>query len=294
MRLLILGLDALDPILVEKWNMDWFKQRVYGRHYVGFLKKLYTPIVWGCFATGKNVEELGYNLDYIHEKRNRKLFGFLYPLYVIRKKLLPNKNLGIRNLLIKLGILKEIAYTPNMPEIMRHESFIEVLISKGYRVYAHEVPGYNEEHNEYYRTSLAKAVEQPFNERKKLVEEALEDTRKRVEKGLKYVIDGYDLVFVYSPLPDIAFHVVLKPTLRMKLWLREVHYKLYNTVKPLLDAAYSNGYAVLIVSDHGFDIEKYYHSDYGFWSLNINPPSWWKIRSILDFKNNILRLVTEV
>jgi len=294
LRLLIVGLDALDPLLVEKWNMDWFKQRVYGRHYVGFLKKLYTPIVWGCFATGKNVEELGYNLDYIHEKRNRKLFGFLYPLYVIRKKLLPNKNLGIRNLLIKLGILKEIAYTPNMPEIMRHESFIEVLISKGYRVYAHEVPGYNEERNEYYRTALGKIIDQPFDVRRSIVEEALEETRERFEKGLKYVNEGYDLVFVYSPLPDLAFHTVTKPTLKMKLWLREVHYKLYLTAKYLLDAAYSNGYAVLIVSDHGFDIEKYDHSDYGFWSLNIEPPSWWKIRSILDFKNNILRLVTEV
>ena len=293
MQLLIVGLDALDPDLVEKWNMDWFKQRVYGRHYVGFLKELYTPIAWSCFTTGKNVEKLGYDLDYIQEERSRKLWGILYSLYLIRKKLLPNKKLGIRNLLIKLGLINTV-YTPNMPKTMKSSSFIEILASKGYRVYAHEVPGYNEEHNEYYRTSLAKAVEQPFNERKKLVEEALEDTRRRVEKGLKYVIDGYDLVFVYSPLPDIAFHVVLKPTLRMKLWLREVHYKLYNTVKPLLDVAYSNGYAVLIVSDHGFDVENYNHSDYGFWSLNINPPRWWKIRSVLDFKNNILRLVTEV
>jgi len=184
-------------------------------------------------------------------------------------------------------------YTPNMPETMRRESFIEALTSKGYRVYAHEVPGYNEERNEYYRTALGKIISQPFDARKRIVEEALEETRERFEEGLKRVNEGYDMVFVYSPLLDLAFHIVIKPTLKMKLWLRGVHYKLYLAAKPLLDAAYSNGYAVLIVSDHGFDVEKYNHSDYGFWSLNINPPEWWEIKSILDFKDNVLRLVTE-
>lgn len=209
---------------------------------------------------------------------------------MIRKKLIKRK-LGIRKFLIRLGLLNKV-YTPNMPDRLKTSSFIDELASRGYRVYAYEVPGYNEENNEYFRTALAKMLNQTFDERKKIIEEALEETRKRVNKGLKYVHRGYDLVFVYSPLPDLAFHAVFKPSPGMLAWLWSIHYRLYSIIKPLLDTAYENKYAVLIVSDHGFDLKKYYHSDYGFWSLNIEP-RWWSINSILDFKENILKLVME-
>lgn len=66
--MLILGLDGLDPDLVERWRLRWFMQKSYGRHYVGFLKTKYTPIAWACFVTGKNVEEQGYDINYIHEE----------------------------------------------------------------------------------------------------------------------------------------------------------------------------------------------------------------------------------
>ena len=76
LRLVILGLDGLDPHLVDRWEMDWFKQKVWGRHYVGFLKKLYTPIVWGCFLTGLNVGRL--------KKPMQGVFKTLLLLYSVR------------------------------------------------------------------------------------------------------------------------------------------------------------------------------------------------------------------
>ena len=85
--------------------------------------------------------------------------------------------------------------------------------------------------------------------------------------------------------------MAVKPSLRARVWLRAIHYSLYRVVRKLLDLAEERGYAVLIASDHSFDLENHYHSEYGFWSLNMEPPSWWRIHSILDFKENILKLV---
>lgn len=295
MRLLIIGLDALDPDLVERWGMDWFKQKTYGRHYVGFFKQLFTPIIWGSFLTGLNVEKHGYDRENLDEKIVKEAYRsrILYILYLLRKRLAPAKDLGLRKLLMKLGLFNGYQGAI-MPEHLLKRTFIEELRAAGYRVVAFDVPGYNESRNAVFRASIPELLSKPFDERKKIAELALLDTRARVLKAVKAVEMGYDVVFVYSPLPDIAFHIVTKPSLKAKLWLRTLHYRLYKSTEKLLALAERKGYAILVVSDHGFDLENYYHSDYGFWSLNINPPRWWEIKSVLDFKNNILKLVTEV
>jgi len=251
LRLVILGLDGLDPHLVDRWEMDWFKQKVWGRHYVGFLKKLYTPIVWGCFLTGLNVEKLGYDLKSLRIKRTAEAFRnkLLRKAFLLRAKI-PIAKLGIRRLLVKL---RQVEPYPKaiMPAHLLKRTFLEELKSNGLKTFAVEVPGYNEVRNEYYRTKHMKLVSAPFRERANLVREALEDTQLRADEAIKYVEQDYDVVFVYTPLPDIAFHCAIKPTLRVKLWLREVQYSLYNTFNELLNLASEKGYAVLMVSDHG-------------------------------------------
>lgn len=293
-KLLIVGLDGLDPDLVNKWNMNWFKQKSHGRHYVGFFKHIYTPIVWGAFVTGRNVEKEGYNLGFIEEERARKLYGFLYPLYKLRKKLIKRK-LGIRKLLLRLGFFGDSVYTPNMPGDMKKYSFVEELMRRGYKVSVVEVPGYNETRNEYYRSQLAILFKKPFSERKWLAEEAMDDSRKRFHEADKYVLQDYDLVFVYSPLPDIAFHLAPFPKTREILWLRRIHFDLYYStgLKELVEDGVKRDYVVLLVSDHGFDTKNYDHSKYGFWSLSIPKPRFWRIKTILDFRDSIIRLVEE-
>lgn len=293
MKLVILGLDGLDPDLVERWDMSWFKQKAWSRHYVGLLRKLYTPIIWSCFLTGLNVEEHGYSLSELREKRSREAFRskLLYILYPLRRKI-PVRELGLRKLLTRLGLVN--SYPPSiMPSYLLEKTFIEELRARGYSVIAVEVPGYNESKNEYYRTNMGRLVSVSFTEKAGLVEEAIRDVEERICETLGYIEEGYDLVFTYTPLPDIAFHMVVKPTLKNKLWLRTIHYRLYKIVKPLISTAVKRGYAVLIVSDHGFDLKEHYHSQYGFWSLSVSPPEWWSINTILDFKENIVRIVED-
>ena len=289
MKLLILGLDGLDPHIVERWNLNIFKQAVWGKHFVGFLSKLYTPIVWGCFLTGLNVEEQEFSIDYIAEERTKRMFKFklLYHLHKVRKKILPLKNLGLRELLVKLKMVK-LDVPVVMPQELIARTFIEILKRQGFRVAAIEVPAYNETKNEYYRSLVATSISKPFDVRKQIVEEALDDTRARIEQGLNYIAQDYDMVFVYSPLPDIAFHIAYKPNLQIKIWLKTVHDELGGIVKPLLREAMRRGYVVLIVSDHGFDIGKYDHSKYGFWSLSQNI-AWFRPQKIVDFYNLIMK-----
>ena len=291
MKLLIVGLDGLDPDLVGRWEMGWFQQKTWGRHYVGFLSILNTAVIWSCFLTGLNVEKLGYDFrSAVYKKYEDGFrFGVLRTLYRLKRKLAIGR-LGLRRLMVSLGLFNPVSGY-RMPEHLLEKSFLEELKAKGYRVAAIEVPGYNESKNEYYRSSVAKLVAAPFSERLKLIDEAMKDVEERAHKVMKHVREGYELVMVYSPLPDIAFHLTPKPRISARLWLRTLHYRLYKTVEPLLKLAEKEGYATLIVSDHGFDLSKYDHSSYGFWSLSVEAPTWWNICTVLDFKKNILKLV---
>jgi len=235
LRLVILELDGLDPHLVDRWEMGWFKQKVWGEHYVDFLKHLY-PDFMGGFLTGLNVEKFGYDMESLREKREAEVFKNI-PLrktLIIRRKI-HIANLGIRNLLIRL---KFINYGKAvMPMYLLKRTFLEELKFKGFKVVAIEVPGYNETINEYYHSKINDLIAAPFQKKVELVEEALEDTRERIQKANKYLERDYEVVFLYTPLPDLAFHFAAKPKLKIKLWLREIHFSLYNAVKELLSLA---------------------------------------------------------
>jgi len=292
MRLLILGLDGLDYDLVEKWRLDFYKQRSYGKHYVGLLKKLYTPIIWGCFLTGLNVEEHGYSFHEVVKKRGKDAFKnqILSKLYSIRTRI-PIRNLRMRKILIKLKLLNPYQGCI-MSEKLLNKTFLRFLKELKYKVATVEVPSYDEKMNEYYRSTCKLLLSASLDEKKAYVDNILEETSRRVIKTMNYVNMEYDLVFMYSPLPDIAFHLAVKPTLRIKVWLKSVHECLQRILRPLIKKAKNRNYTILIVSDHGFDLNKYYHSEHGFWSLSIKPPCWWNIETILDFKENIIKMVT--
>lgn len=156
MKLLIIGLDGLDYDLVMRWGLKQYLQKYHGKHYVGFACNLYTPILWGMFLTGINVEKHGYSLKELRDKWKQDIwkYSFLRKLYLIRKKLLPMKKLSIRPLLVKLGLVRP--YPPSiLPKHLLEQTFTLELKRKGLKVYAIEVPGFNEEENEKYRT-LAK------------------------------------------------------------------------------------------------------------------------------------------
>ena len=292
MKLLVLGLDGLDPELVDKWNLHFFKQCAWGRHYVGFFRTRFTPIIWGSMITGLNVEERGYDIEHINSYRSRAMFrnSILRHLYEFRKRFLPKRELGLRFFLKRLGLVRYAA-SPSMPKELRDRSVFVELEKRGLRTVAIEVPGFNERRNEYFRFKISLLHERKSSreEFEKLIAEALLETARRVREGARYVREGYHLVFVYSPLPDIAFHAFPYPRLCDRLYLRKIHIELWRVVEPLVRFARERGYATMILSDHGFDMENYDHSSHGFWSLSVKPSTC--ITTALDLKNLMLEII---
>ena len=288
MKLLIIGLDALDYNLIERWDLEFYKQKYYDKHYVGFIEPLHTPVIWSCFLTGIDVSKSDYSFKKCVQKRSKDALNpLLRPLYDLRLRLI-RRPIGIRKILIKLRLAKR--YTPeNMPEKLLEKTFIEELRAKRFSVSAIEVPGYNEDRNAYYRPLVWKGVGVTLKEKETFLEEIMKECERRVEDGMRYIDEGIDLVFVYLPMPDLAHHMLFKG-LRERLRLYKVYKELAELIRPLI--VDSEGYIKLIVSDHGFDIKRYSHSDYGFWSLSIKPPDWWRIETILDFKENIIKMIT--
>jgi len=176
-----------------------------------------------------------------------------------------------------------------MPSHLIKQTFLEKLRLSGFRVIAIEVPGYNEKLNEKYRSIVKNYISKSISEKMEFVKEILQDCEERIERGKDYVSQGYDLVFVYLSMPDIAEHLFYKG-IKDRIYLYSIHKKLEKLISPLLNMANENNYVSLIVSDHGFDFENYYHSDYGFYSLSKNI-MWFKPRGITDFRNLIIRLI---
>jgi len=82
-KVLILGLDALEYDLVEKWNLKNLKQEEYGKTELPIKKEdgyLYpepaTVIIWPCFITGMPPKKMGIQTVKIYP------FNILYKFYL--------------------------------------------------------------------------------------------------------------------------------------------------------------------------------------------------------------------
>jgi len=278
---LILAYDGLEVSLVERWNFENLMQKCYGVHYVGFLSRLYTPIIWSCFLTGRNVEEHGYDIEGLKRKRaSDALHPLLRPLYRLRR-CLPARKLGLRRLLVRLGLARH-SPPSRMPGNLARTTFLEILRRRGLRCHAIEVPGYNEERNEFFRGAL----DRRDIDGRRLVELALRESERRVKLAMRLLDEDVDVLMLYLFVPDIIHHLdrgSIHDTLRLHR-----AYWLCDRWTAQLKEHMGDG-VCLIVSDHGFSRKTGYHTEYGFWSLNIDPP--FKPRTVLDFHKLVLKLV---
>jgi len=271
---------------VARWGLEELTQSYWGRHYVGFLRTLYTPIVWSCFLTGLNVEEMGYDLQGLRDIRSAEaLHPVLRPFYALRKRL-PVRELGVRKLLARAGLAKPVAPS-HMPRELRRRTFLEVLRARGLRVEAIEVPGYNEgTSNESFRSRWKDYALAPLREKLTMYEECLGECERRLARARELLAEEPDLLMVYLPVPDIPHHIFFKG-LKEAALLHNAYWRCARWVEELKAAG--PGYTCLIVSDHGFDRARKDHTRYGFWSLNTPPP--FRPRKVTDFFRLIMALM---
>ncbi len=284
MKVFVIGLDCLEYEDVLSWKLDNLMQRYYGRYDVKPAVKegnpLYTPLIWASFLTGNP----SYRYGFSSESLGRRTWGKFYLLYKIRR-MIPIRNLHLRRVAINLRIKNLDCGMERMPEEARRDTFLQIAESKGYRVWAKEIPSYNDDLIARYRMSIGLVYNRPLEEKLEALGRVFSDVERLWREALLALPD-HDLVMFYSPLPDFAHHMF--PTKKMKHRLRM--YDVYKRLNEMVSSAPDDA-AKLIVSDHGFDSGKFTHSDYGFWSSNVPLPR--EPKTVLDFKSIVLDLLEE-
>ena len=281
MKTLIICLDGLELNYVLKWNLKGLLQKNYGTHDVSMIERIYTPLIWSAFLTGQNPQEIGYTMEYIEKQRINAYPSILRTFALLRKRFLPKKNLNLRRLAMKLGIY-DMKKT-NMPTNIRKQTFVSKLRDEGYNVYIEEFPSYNEFEKELFaRIDPGLYLRRSFDERFRRVKESWDFTIKRWIRVL-HVIPTHDLILFYTNFPDSAHHVLFKE--EELIFVKDFYLKLENL--PFLKDL--KNIVKLIVSDHGFIHNEHTHSNYGFWSSNINLP--YEPKTVFDFHDLIIKLV---
>jgi len=299
MKVLILGLDGLDGVLVERWGIKEYMQLYHGSHDVTVAVKpgepLYTPLIWAAFLLGKPAYHYGFTFSRIDMEKQKAAYGILSPLYVIRLKLFGRRKLGIRRLLAKLGIYNvkkavEKAYEIEvLPKEAMGDVLTEVAKGLGFKVWVKEFPGLGDPKYAEVRVTFSHYLDLPLKDRLRKLDEIYEYSINMLRESVNALRD-HDLVLYYTALPDEANHMLYRPrNLKLMTLLATYYKKLAKQISSFTSGLTNT--AVLIVSDHGYDPSKHEHSEVGFWGLNIKPP--YTPRTILDFKELILMLLKQ-
>jgi len=266
MKVFILALDALEYDFVEKWDLKYLKQKVYGRIELGerynpsWGDEPYTPIVFHSFISGlppekhkiESVATYGRTLDFL-----RKLMKFI-----------PNK----RKIARILGITPK-ALTR---EHYEHKTiFDEVSPSL-----AIDVPTYNLEIKDW-RMDWKAINKQTIN----TIWAAYQRRKRRILDALKNK-HKWKLCMAYIRIADLLGHIyITKKTLKLMNCYLELN-SLAGNIQKLLP----KNSILLIMSDHGMepsaDGVTGRHSKHAFWSLNIDTD--WRPKDITDFYPKII------
>ncbi len=293
-----MALDGLEANLVKKWNLKGLMQRDWGIHDVYSIVKeegkIYTPIVWGAFLLGQSPLCEGFTYKEMFKKRMKTGYGVLYPLYVLRTKLLGRKKLGLRKVLIKIGLFnmerikRQTADIEKLPDTLRKRTIIEEAKRLGYQVWIKEFPSFNEDKVAQFRAYMSIYFSKDIQTRLKHLEKVYSFTLDLFKEAVEALKDN-DLVLFYSPIIDYANHMLYRPkSLKLMFHLATFYKRINNLVEKTFEQL-SGKEVILVVSDHGYDPVKHVHSKYGFWSSNIVLDT--KPKSITDFKNIILKLL---
>ena len=200
----------------------------------------------------------------------------------------------MREFLIKLGIFnldkvrkksKELELLP--PNLIK-KTFIEEAKRENYKVYVKEFPGYNDSLFAEARAYLSLYFSKNLNLRLKKIEEIYAVSRQLFDEVLNNIEDN-DLILYYTPLIDLANHMLYRPKkLKLMILLKKYYLRIDETIRELIENWDDKAF-ILILSDHGYDPSIHDHSSYGFWSSNIKIKP--EPQTILDFKKIIMNFL---
>lgn len=271
MKILIIGIDALEYSLVEKYNLKNLMQTNCCKIKVPINKELNkptTPSVWASFLAGKTI-----NRRFAYENRFLKLVDFLFKL----KKKFISKSFGFGSLTINIFKSFNQPVIKTFPKL-KAKTFLEKTNSD----YCN-IPFYD--YSEEYKKIVA-LLNQTFIENKLTREqlkrkllEIFENDKERIIKKLKN--SKPELFFCYFHFLDLIQHSFFDNP----YFIKECYKKANIFVAKLKKLSKAN--LTVIISDHGQ--KNGIHTDYGFCSMNKNIKIPEKIEDFHDFFINHLK-----
>jgi len=292
MKVLILGIDALEYNLVEEWDLKNLKQKEYGKIKVPITKNLKEPateIVWPCFITGEEPEKMGYVNTILYRQPFKWFFeniytninskqGDIHPETILDKRTKKRELLDILSSFFKkVGF----SYHPTRSNIKAPTIF-----NYNNKKIAHfHIPVYDKNVFPDYRKDLVDVISKKTSipNFTKSVKKSFYNRCNELTEYLKNNKD-WDLVMMYWFCLDGIQHAFFKNKLKIMDF-----YMLFNEFIGKLKKILPRDVFLLIISDHG---QKYgIHTNHGFYSSNINLDM--KKDNITDFKKIIEKKLEE-
>lgn len=286
-KVIILGIDALEYDLIEKLDLRNLKQKEYGKTILPLSsgQEPATEIIWPCFITGKEPEEMGYSSLNIYTKSLIPIIPLINP--VISKLFIDSKTKDgaqkiqgrLSILYISIMLLKKVGliHKPTKEDIKADSIFDNKKIKS---IHLH-IPVLDRDDFPEYRKDIINVISEKtlhpiiemkqkkeFKQRTKEVYEYIKKNNWQLFMQYFYVLDGVQHTFYKNPKKIAKFYLMFDEFIKK---LKEI---------------INDETLLLIVSDHG--LKKGVHTSYGFYSVNkklgLKNPKLIDFRKIIEDK----------
>lgn len=255
-KVCILGLDSLEYDLVEKWDLKTLKQNEYGKVRLPLSKnkKVFTPVIWASFITGKDPKE--------HRIRSDRKWDNIFVEFTgkMKKKLIRDLRLKSffripgKNLAVKLGF--------KYKTVDKKDLKLETIFDWVGNPVVISVPGYNEWDEILEVRNLLQLARNHKIPASVARDKAVEVFEKKKDVFFKKLNSRWKIFMVHFFLLDVIHHLYPSD----EDYIKENYEIMCKLVKKTKRKINEKKILVLINSDHGQ--KEGLHTKYGFYSSN--------------------------
>lgn len=291
MKVLILGIDALEYNLVEKWDLKHLKQKEYGKVKVPIYEgggEPVTLVVWPCFISGSEPDEMGFDSPILYRQPLKFFLDYIFfPTTSFFKAKSDKKENSIdfktskkEKIISRFNFLSMKAGFGRYPlkKDIKAPTFFD---NKNIKTLRFHIPVFDESHTLEDHCNPRNNVIAALGDkslRKEFDSKLSKEFADRSKKIFDVIDDDWDLCMQYFYVLDGIQHVYFKNKLKIMSY-----YMKFNEFVGKLKEKISDETMILIISDHGQ--ENGLHTNYGFYSSNIKLGL--KNPKISDFKEII-------
>ncbi len=296
MKVLILGIDALEHSLVEEWDLKHLKQKDYGKCQVpiseGFGEPV-TLVVWPSFICGEYPDVMGFDAPIIYRQPLKFLLEKLYFPFTSKDHQADHEDILDEKTGTKEKIISRINFALMKIGMGRYPERRDIkpptfFDNKNYKSIRKNIPVYDKVFAVEERDSARNGVIRAISD-KSFRKEFEQKLRDEFDDGVKNVYEqiknpDWDLFMQYFYVLDGIQHVYFKNKLKIM-----DYYMKFNKFVGDLKKVLPKDTLLFIVSDHGQ--KNGLHTHYGFYSSNIKLGL--KNPKITDFKKIIEEKIIE-